>query len=126
MDWKFVSFDGLVLSQKLCVQATKGRAGVRDEGLIRSALARPQYLLTYNPDVDVADLAAAYAYGLVKNAGFIDANKRMAHGVVLSFLAFNDLTLVASEKDIVQILLDIDTGNMTEDELANWFRGVIQ
>ncbi|MBX9811051.1 MAG: type II toxin-antitoxin system death-on-curing family toxin, partial [Burkholderiales bacterium] len=77
-----------------------GSAGVRDEGLLESALARPQQSHAYgDPAPDLADLAAALAYGLARNHPFVDGNKRTAHVAYRTFLALNGAELVATDED---------------------------
>lgn len=99
-----------------------GSTGVRDDGLIDSALARPQNKLAYGEDVDLADLAAAYAVGLAKNHGFIDGNKRVAFMALYVFLGLNGFVLDATEPDAVRIMTDVATGAVGESELAAWVR----
>src|SRR5919112_991843 len=77
-----------------------GGEGVRDEGLLQSALARPQNLLAYgDPPPDIASLAAAYAYGIARNHPFVDGNKRTALIVARLFLLLNDMDLVATQEE---------------------------
>jgi death-on-curing protein len=98
-----------------------GPDGVRDKGLVESAMARPQHLANYqNPDV--ADLAAAYAYGLARNHGFVDGNKRTAWIAARVFLADQDLTLVCEKIEAVSIMERVAAGTIMEAELAAWFR----
>lgn len=100
-----------------------GSYGVRDEGLIESALARPQQRWAYGGDeVDLADLAAAYAFGLAKNHGFVDGNKRVAFIVMYSFLRANGLRLAASEPETYAVMIDVATGELSEVDLARWLR----
>ncbi|MDQ3556825.1 MAG: type II toxin-antitoxin system death-on-curing family toxin [Gemmatimonadota bacterium] len=100
-----------------------GSYGVRDEGLIESALARPQQRWAYGGDeVDRADLAAAYAFGLARNHGFVDGNKRVAFIVMYSFLRSNGLHLVAPEPETYAVMIDVATGELSEQDLARWLR----
>ncbi len=101
-----------------------GLSGVRDLAVIQSALARPQNLLAYGSP-DAADLAAAYAYGLTRNHGFIDGNKRIGFLVAVTFLDVNGYDFVAGEADVVRMMLAVASGEMTEAALAEWFRGAI-
>ena len=96
-----------------------GSAGLRDEGLLHSALARPQNLAAYD-DPGLAELAAAYAYGIVRNHPFVDGNKRTAFVVAELFLAMNGLTLEADDAVCVVIMLDLAAGNLSESDLAAW------
>ena len=97
-----------------------GRAGLRDEGLLRSALARPQNLLAYQPEASLARLAAAYAYGITQNHSFIDGNKRVALLTVFGFLAINGHRLDATERDAERVMLGVAAGEIEEAELTDW------
>lgn len=99
-----------------------GSAGVRDDGLIESALARPKNRLAYGEDVDLADLAATYAVGLAKNHGYVDGNKRIAFTALYVFLGLNGRRLEAPEPEVVQTTIDVAAGNVGEAELAAWVR----
>jgi death-on-curing protein len=98
-----------------------GGDGVRDVRLLESAMARPQNLLGYGRP-DLAALAAAYAYGIARNHPFIDGNKRTALVVSETFLVLNGADLVASDAEIVVAFLALASGDLSEDELASWFR----
>jgi death-on-curing protein len=98
-----------------------GGAGLRDANMLESALARPQQLVHYgNPDV--ADLAAAYGYGLARNHPFVDGNKRSAFVAVELFLALNGQELIATDADCVLNMLELATGNLPEADFAAWIR----
>ena len=96
-----------------------GLLGIRDLGTIESALARPQNLMLYN-DPDIFDLAAAYGFGLARNHGFIDGNKRTAFVVYRLFLLRNGLTLSASKTERYLSMLQLAAGELSEDEFAKW------
>ena len=99
-----------------------GSLGIRDEGLLESALARPQQKWHYEPTTDLASLAAAYAFGIAKNHPFVDGNKRAALVAAYTFLAINDLELEAPEPEAVTAILGTADGSLSEDELASWIR----
>ena len=101
-----------------------GAPGVRAGGddLLESALARPKNRLAYEPDSDLATLAAAYLFDLVKNHGYVDGNKRVAFAAAATFLLLNGLRLTASEADAYDIVIGVVEGRYTESELAVWFR----
>jgi death-on-curing protein len=100
-----------------------GGEGVRDEGLLRSALARPQNLLAYgDPPPDLASLAAAYAYGLARNHPFVDGNKRTALIVARLFLLLNGTDLVATQEEKYSTFLALAAGELSEVDLADWVR----
>lgn len=96
-----------------------GSVGVRDTGLLESALARPQNLLAYSKP-DVHDLTAAYGYGIARNHPFIDGNKRTAFVVVELFLSLNGFTLAATDVDCVITMLALAAGELSEEAFARW------
>jgi len=98
-----------------------GSAGLRDEGLLESALARPQHLASYG-EPDVAACAAAYAYGLSRNHPFIDGNKRTAFVAVELFLFLNAHVLEAADADCVLTMLRVAEGSISEEDFAAWIR----
>ena len=98
-----------------------GAPGFRDEGLLDSALARPQHLAAYG-DPDVAELAAAYAFGLVRNHPFVDGNKRTGFVAAATFLLLNGYDLEAPEQDVVTVFWRLADGTLSDQELAGWFR----
>lgn len=103
-----------------------GSYGVRDEGLIESALARPRNRWGYDPGVEPAELAAAYGFGLAKNHGFVDGNKRAAFMAMYVFLGMNGLELDAPEPEVVRVMEGVAGGAVSEDELAGWIRAHVQ
>ena len=102
-----------------------GAAGVRDEGLLASALARPQNLEAYGDDVYAAALAASHAFGIARNHPFFDGNKRTAFVVMELFLNLNGWNLEASDADCISTMLTLAAGNLSEEMLAKWLRGHI-
>lgn len=100
-----------------------GLDGVRDEGLLESALGRPRQLFAYtDPTPDTAALAASYAFGLARNHPFVDGNKRTSAVVCETFLALNGLTLTASDVEMYPLFLSLAEGTLGEPELAQWLR----
>jgi len=99
-----------------------GKPGVRDEGLIESALARPRQKWNYDATTDIATLAAACAFGIAKNHGFIDGNKRAAFMTAYSFLGLNGYDFDAAETEVVATIERLAAGAVTEARLAEWFR----
>jgi death on curing protein len=98
-----------------------GAAGVRDAGLLESALARPRNLAAYGAP-DAAALAAAYGFGLARNHPFIDGNKRTAFVATELFLTLNGFDLDAGDADCVVVMLALAAGNLEESEFADWLR----
>ena len=103
-----------------------GSEGLRDEGLLLSALARPQNLLAYGePPPDLAALAAAYAYGIARNHPFVDGNKRTELVAARTFLLLNGADLAASQDEKYLTFLHLAQGTLTEEDLADWICGRI-
>jgi len=100
-----------------------GSEGLRDEGLLASALARPQNILAYaQPPPDLADLAAAYAYGIARIHPFVDGNKRTALVAARTFLLLNGVNLEANQDEKYLTFLQLAQGTLTEEQLADWIR----
>ena len=100
-----------------------GQAGLRDESLLLSALARPQQLLAYgDPSPDLCAMAAAYAYGIAKNHPFLDGNKRTAFVVYRLFLKWNGIELKAEKSERYATMLALAAGELTEEDFADWLR----
>lgn len=120
-DWVWITADvASVLHDHHIVEHGRG-SGVRDPGLLESALAGPQNLSAYDAP-DAAQLAAAYACGIARNHPCVDGNKRTAAVVSELFLRRNGYRLEATNPDVVVALLALDAGELSEDELADWFR----
>lgn len=99
-----------------------GHHGVRDESLLESALGRPRNRWAYDENVDLADLAAAYAHGIARNHPFLDGNKRTAFMAAYTFLDVNGLELNAPEAEAAAAMRALSTGELGEDEFAEWIR----
>jgi death on curing protein len=99
-----------------------GLPGLRDSGLLEAALARPRQRFAYEPGLDLADLAAAYAVGLARNHPFVDGNKRLAFLVCAVFLNLNGLFLDVPEAEVVVCMRQLASGELDEASLAEWLR----
>jgi death on curing protein len=99
-----------------------GSHGVRDSGLVDSAIARAQQKWAYDPEADLFHVAAAYAYGLARNHGYIDGNKRIAFAAMAVFLRLNGQRLIAPEVEAYAVMIDVATGELSEEDLARWLR----
>src|SRR5579859_812272 len=99
-----------------------GSSGIRDEGLLDSALARPKNQFAYATEIDVAKLAAAYGFGLAKNHPFVDGNKRIAFIATATFLRLNGYRLNSTRMDEIQTMLALAAGEISEDAFAVWIR----
>ncbi|MBN8504649.1 MAG: type II toxin-antitoxin system death-on-curing family toxin [Burkholderiales bacterium] len=119
--WRWVQRAALELLHDESLAEHGGASGLRDEGLLESALARPQNLALYgNPDV--FGLAACYGVALAKNQAFVDGNKRVAFLSIGLFLALNGQRLVASQAAATLTMLGVAAGEIGEEQLANWLR----
>lgn len=98
-----------------------GSTGLRDRGLLESALARPQQKAAYG-EPDLAELAAAYAFGITRNHPFVDGNERVAFVALELFLGLNGLELVADDQACLGVMLDLAAGAIEEEELTAWLR----
>ena len=98
-----------------------GPAGLRDEGALESALGRPVNRAAYG-EADLAELAAAYAFGIAKNHPFIDGNKRAALLALITFLGLNDVDFVADEAQAAAIIVGLAAGEIDESGLTRWIR----
>ena len=99
-----------------------GLPGIRDENVLESALARAQQKWHYADRTDVPTLAAAYAFGLVKNHPYRDGNKRIGFLAMVTFLGMNGYDLTATDADVVDEILALADGSVSEDALAEWIR----
>lgn len=106
------------------VRTLGGLHGIRDKGLIESALDRPRNQFAHTPTADLADLAAAYGFGLTKNHGYVDGNERTAFQVMFVFLDLNFTLVAPDEAEVVRVMLGVADGAITEQELAAWIRRV--
>jgi len=104
------------------IQQHGGSHGIRDVPLLESALDRPQNRYHYEPDADLAALAAAYGIGLAKYHAFVDGNKRTAFQVMYVFLGLNGYRIIAAEAAVVSLMVDVATGVVDEGALAQWCR----
>lgn len=99
-----------------------GSTGLRDKGLLSSALDRPRNRLHYETDSDLAALAASYGFGIAKNHPFVDGNKRVAFQAMYVFLGLNGIAIVADEQEVVRLVLQLAAGELSESDLAGWLR----
>lgn len=116
----------ITLAQAIRIHAEQlatfgGPAGIRDEGLLESALARPQNKWTYG-ETDLAALAAAYAFGIARNHPFVDGNKRAAFMCSMVFLRKNGIAFAPVEAEATAAILALAAGEVEEEGLARWMR----
>ncbi|MDZ4258649.1 MAG: type II toxin-antitoxin system death-on-curing family toxin [Gemmatimonadales bacterium] len=99
-----------------------GSLGLRDQGLLDSALDRPRNRFHHEPEADLFDLAAAYGFGLARNHPFVDGNKRIAFQAMYLFLGLNGLRIDAGEPEVVRLVLALAAGDLPEPKLAAWLK----
>ena len=119
--WTWVATEVAIATHAEQLAEHGGGEGVRDAGALESAMARPQNLAVYG-EPDVAELAAAYAFGIARNNPFVDGNKRTAAVVSEVFIDMNGFQLSASDAEITVAFLALAAGELTEEEMADWFR----
>jgi death-on-curing protein len=98
-----------------------GTAGLRDEGLLESALDRPRNRWAYE-QAELAELAAAYAFGIARNHPFVDGNKRTSLLALYTFLGVNGIDFVVAEADAAAMILALAAGEVSEESLVRWIR----
>jgi death on curing protein len=103
-----------------------GMPGLRDQGMLESALMRPVNLHDYEGVTDIARLAAAYAFGLAKNRPFNDGNKRAAFLALVLFAEKNGLAFVADQVSAYDAVMSLAAGDLAKDELAGWIRANVR
>jgi death-on-curing protein len=104
------------------IQAHGGSLGIRDRGLLESALERPRNRFHYDPEADLPALAAAYGFGISSNHPFVDGNKRVAFQAMYLFLGLNGFRIDAPEEEVVALILSLASGDLDEPALADWLR----
>lgn len=119
---KWLRLDAVLAMHRRQLAEHGGGNGVRDLGLLESALARPQNIAAYEPDADIARLAAGYAFGIAKNHPFVDGNKRTALVACRTFLVLNGYQLNASGTDKYITFLSLAEGTISEEALTEWLR----
>ena len=108
------------------LQQHGGPFGIKDENALESALARPRHKRQYEPNSDLCALAAASGYGLARNHGYSDGNKRIAFVAMYTFLGVNGWEITAPEPQVVRLMLDVASGACDEEQLATWLRAHVE
>lgn len=119
--WKWIDRAVLIAVHDMQLAEHGGGAGLRDNHLLESALAKPQNLAAYSAP-DAAALAAAYGYGISRNHAFVDGNKRTGLVAAELFLGLNGWRLVVADNDCVLTMLAVASGDISEEEFAAWLR----
>jgi len=125
MRWTWVADSVALAIHEAQLAEHGGMAGLRDEGLFLSAMARPQNVAAYGERPDAADLATAYAFGLARNHPFLDGNKRTAFVVMELFLNLNGWMLEADDAECISTMESVAAGDLSEKKLADWLRSHI-
>jgi death-on-curing protein len=117
----WLSHDEIVAAHSRQLRRFGGAPGLRDEGMLQSALERPINKWRYEQP-DLAELAAAYAFGLAKNHAFVDGNKRISFIAMVAFLRRNGVRFAPDPAHATAIILSLAAGEVSEDSLARWIR----
>jgi death-on-curing protein len=117
----WITYDEAIAIHSRQLRRFGGAPGLRDEGLLRSALERPVNKWQYE-QAEIAELAAAYAFGLAKNHAFVDGNKRIAFMAMMTFLRKNGVRFAPKQTDATNIILALAAGEVSEESLARWIR----
>jgi death on curing protein len=118
---KWLTYDQVIAIHSRQLRRFGGAAGLRDEGLLRSAIERPINKWHYE-QAELPELAAAYAFGLAKNHAFVDGNKRMAFMSMMTFLWKNGVRFVPNQAQATNIIMSLAAGEVSEESLARWIR----
>ena len=124
--WKWILEDVVLAIHDAQLAEHGGIPGIRDAGLLSSALARPKNLEAYGEDIEAGRLAAAYAFGIARNHPFLDGNKRTAFVVMELFLNLNGWTLSAKDTDCITTMQALAAGEVGEKALERWLRKNIE
>ena len=122
MIWRWLSKSTVLAIHNEQLAIHGGSSGIRDKGLLDSALVRPYNRFLYSSGVETEDLAASYAFGITRNHPFMDGNKRTAFVAASAFLLLNGKDLIASESDVVKTFQKLAEGTLSENELVLWFK----
>jgi death on curing protein len=118
---KWLTYDQVVAIHSRQLRRFGGAAGLRDDGLLRSAIERPLNKWHYEQS-ELPELAAAYAFGLAKNHAFVDGNKRIAFMSMIVFLRKNDVRFAPDQAHATKIIMSLAAGEVSEESLARWIR----
>ena len=118
---KWLTYDQVVAIHSRQLRRFGGAAGLRDDGLLRSAVERPINKWHYEQR-ELPELAAAYAFGLAKNHAFVDGNKRIAFMSMMTFLRKNGVRFAPEQAHATKIILSLAAGEVSEESLARWIR----
>ena len=120
-NWKWIDEEIALMLHQMSIRNYGGLDGIRDIGLLQSALARPQNIAAYGA-ADVYLLAAAYGFGIARNHPFLDGNKRTAFLCTIAFLRTHGVNFKATQAEAAAAFLELAAGNLSEEGLAGWLR----
>jgi death-on-curing protein len=120
MNWIFLDVAAIEAIQADLIDTYGGSHGLRDAGLLESAVMRAENKVNFDPEATVATVGASLSYGLIKNRAFIDGNKRIGLSALVDFLRSNGFRLIASQEEQVAIVLRVAASEMAEEEWTNW------
>lgn len=123
--YKFLTKRGIIALHQQLFSEHGGAKGIREDGLLESALAKAPTRLSYVPDSTVWDLAAAYGYGFIQNHVFVDGNKRVGLASMAAFLYLNGYEMISKETEEVIMVISVATGKLTQEDLAEWIKNNI-
>ena len=125
MTWNFLSVDAVIVLQAALIEESGGSHGLRDAGLLESAIARAENKVNYDPEATVATVAASLSWGLIKNHAFIDGNKRIGLAALVVFLEANGCSLICSVQEETAMVLRAAASDIKEEEWTAWVRSVV-
>jgi death on curing protein len=120
-NWKWIDEEIALMLHQMSIQNYGGLDGIRDIGLLQSALAPPKNIAAYGAE-DVYLLAASYGFGIARNHPFLDGNKRTAFLCTIAFLRTHGVTFKASQAEAAATFIELAAGNLSENGLATWLR----
>jgi death on curing protein len=118
---KWLTYDQVIAVHSRQLRRFGGAAGLRDDGLLRSAIERPVNKWHYQ-QAELPELAAAYAFGLAKNHAFVDGNKRIAFLSMMIFLRKNGVRFAPDQAHATKMMMSLAAGEVSEESLARWMR----
>lgn len=121
-DIKWLSREFIFAAHRAQLTQHGGTDGLRDEGLLESALARPKNLAAYADQPSLQELAAAYLFGIAKNHPFVDGNKRVAYAAAEAFLILNAHVVTASQLEKYEMVIRVASGDADESEIVSWLK----
>ena len=120
MTWVFLKVEDVQRLHDQQIERFGGPPGLRDQGLLESAVARAENTATYDENATIADIAASLSFGLIKNHAFIDGNKRIGAVALITLLDLNGFTLTCSEQEETDMVLRVAASQISEEEWTAW------